>query len=293
MKQAETAAQIENMQAQRGLQARGQDIAMRGQDLDQTRDANRLGFDEKKLGEDTRQFDAQAPNRDANAGYLRAQTGETLRKPQAEQEARDFTASRDKTQHGYRLGEIGASRSPQGDDSGQYTSIQQVIGPDGKPATAIVDRRSGTMKLVDMPQGVELNRPARPVTGAERQTLAYYLRMEQALKDIEALEPEISKQGLLGQAQGQYAPNLLQTETQQKYRQAQRAFTENDAKTYFFQPGDKNTAQKQAGRRQVLDGLKMSSGRAYQEHFGDEGDKPKSDEAAKRALDLIKKYGGG
>ena len=176
------------------------------------------------------------------------------------------------------------------DTGGQYTSVQQVIGPDGKPAMVNVDRRNNRATPIQMPAGFEPNRPARPVTGAERQTLAYYLRMEQALKDIEALEPEISKQGLLGQAQGQLAPNILQTGTQQKYRQAQRAFTEgrlrkesgaaipqqeydNDAKTYFFQPGDKDVTQKQAGRRQVLEGLKMSSGRAYQEHFGDDGDK--------------------
>jgi hypothetical protein len=317
MKQAEQAAVIENMRAQRDLQARGQDVTMRGQDFDREAttartglDRDRLGLDTKKHGEDVRQFDAQAPNREANAGYLRAQTTETQRKPAAEQEARDFTTGRDKTQHGYRLGEIGASRAPRADDSGQYTSVQQVIGPDGKPALAIVDRRSGTATPVQMPAGFEPNRPARPVTGAERQTLAYYLRMEQALKDIEALEPEISKQGLAGQLQGQHAPNMLQSDTQQRYRQAQRAFTEgrlrkesgaaipegeyeNDARTYFFQPGDKSIDQKRAGRRQVLDGLKMSSGRAYQEHFGDDGDKPKGDDTARRAAELLKKYGGG
>jgi hypothetical protein len=195
-------------------------------------------------------------------------------------------------------------------DGGGRRQLQQIVGPDGQPQIVSVDVSTGNVIPVKLPNGAQPNRPSKPVTGAERQTLAYYLRMEQALKDIEALEPEISKQGLLGQAQGQLAPNILQTGNQQKYRQAQRTFTEgrlrkesgaaipqqeydNDARTYFFQPGDKDLAQKSSGRRKVLEGLKMSSGRAYQEHFGDEDKGSKQDDAAKRAADLIKKYGGG
>lgn len=160
--------------------------------------------------------------------------------------------------------------------------LVQIQGPNGTP--------------IWVREGDAVGKPAmqapRAVTGAERQTLAYFNRMKEALDSLEGggLEDQISKQGLLWQAQGQLAPNIMQSGPQQQYRQAQRAFTEgrlrkesgaaiptseyeNDAKTYFFQPGDTEptTAQKRAARKKVLEGLKFSSGRAYQEFYGDEG----------------------
>ena len=140
---------------------------------------------------------------------------------------------------------------------------------------------------------------ARPSLGTERQTLAYYNRAKQASDDIGGLEDRIAGQGLMGQIQGQWAPNMMQTEEQQLYRQGQRAFTEarlrkesgaaiptaeyeNDARTYFAQPGDgpEVIQQKRRARGVVLEGLKNSAGRAYQEHFGEEGGTPPPDDAA-------------
>jgi hypothetical protein len=80
---------------------------------------DRLGLETQKFGEDTRQFDVSAGQRDrtikldeqmqpvriANIG---AQTAEIQRKPQAEQQDRDFNTGRDKTRHGYEMQQIGA-----------------------------------------------------------------------------------------------------------------------------------------------------------------------------------------
>jgi len=157
---------------------------------------------------------------------------------------------------------------------------------------------------------------ARPSLGAERNVLAYYNRAKQASDDISTLEEQIAGQGLLGQLQGQFAPNILQTENQQLYRQAQRAFTEarlrkesgaaipqgeydNDARTYFAQPGDSPAVieQKRQARQVVLEGLKNASGRAYEEFHG-EPNRPGSPAPAAAptakptAAELIKKYGG-
>jgi hypothetical protein len=128
---------------------------------------------------------------------------------------------------------------------------------------------------------------SRPSIGAERQALAYFNRAKQASEDIAGIEGEMAKAGTASQYQLQYAPNILQTAKQQRYRQGQRAFTEarlrkesgaaipaaeyeNDAKTYFAQPGDdeQTIAQKQQARQTVLEGLKFASGKAYDEFYG-------------------------
>jgi hypothetical protein len=135
----------------------------------------------------------------------------------------------------------------------------------------------------------------RPTTGAERQALAYFNRGKSAIEDLEkvedgqteSLEDRIAKAGALTQA-GLRLPSMLQSADQQRYTQAQRAFTEarlrkesgaaipeheleNDAKTYFAQPNDdpKTKEQKRAARQAVLDGLAFSSGKAFEEFFGE------------------------
>jgi hypothetical protein len=220
---------------------------------------------------------------------VQAQTGEIQRKPIAEQQDRDFTTSRDKTHHANRMREIGASKVQSGDDSGQYTSIQQVVGPDGKPALAIVDRRAGTMKPVQMPQGFEPNRPARPVTGAERQTLNYFNRMLEAERNARAVEDKVNGTDL---AASEMAPgfieNWLKSKEGQQYSQAQRTYTEarlrkesgaaippgefdSDRRTNFRAMGDKpeSLKQKRGSRLQTLKGIGNASGRALQEYYGE------------------------
>jgi hypothetical protein len=177
--------------------------------------------------------------------------------------------------------------------------VQQGIDAQGNPTLLSVDLDSGQATPVQMPNGVQPNRPAKPVTGAERQTLAFYNRMKDALANIESgdqgqtLEDLIASQGTMGQLQGQYAPNMLQNTNQQKYRQSQRAYTEarlrkesgaaipesefqNDARTYFVQPGDAPDVvkQKRTSRKTVLEGLRNASGRAYQEFYGEQGGQP-------------------
>lgn len=160
--------------------------------------------------------------------------------------------------------------------------LVQIAGPDG---SAMWVRESQA-------EGKPAAQAARSVTGSERQTLSFYNRAKEA-SDMLAqgdLEGRIAQQNTLGQLWGQYAPNIAQTKDQQLYRQAQRAFTEarlrkesgaaipdaeyaSDANTYFAQPGDskETIAQKQQARQAVLEGLKFSAGRAYEEFYGEPG----------------------
>ena len=94
----------------------------------------------------------------------------------------------------------------------------------------------------------------KPVTGAERQSLAYYNRAREAVDGIEELENRIAKRSYASQEFNTRAPNVLKSEDQQVYDQRQRAFTEarlrkesgaaipesefaNDRRTYWALPG--------------------------------------------------------
>jgi sRNA-binding protein len=137
----------------------------------------------------------------------------------------------------------------------------------------------------------------KPVTGSERETLGFYRRAKDASDTLatpdkggKTLEGRIAAQRTDKSLWGKYAPNPTQTTDQQLYRQAQRAFTEarlrkesgaaippeeyaNDARTYFAEPGDaaETIAQKQRARQAVLDGLKFSAGKAFDEFYGESG----------------------
>jgi hypothetical protein len=160
--------------------------------------------------------------------------------------------------------------------------------PDYKPA--IVDGKQTylTPEEIRRMGGVQPEARRRPVTGMERNNLAFYQRAQQAEEIVSPLEESIAKMSLGQQTRLQVAPNFLQTPENQRYRQAQRAFTEarlrkesgaaiptaeyeNDARTYFAQPGDDadTIAQKQTARRQVLEGLAIATGQAWEEYYGE------------------------
>lgn len=131
---------------------------------------------------------------------------------------------------------------------------------------------------------------SRPSLGAERNILMFYNRAKEASENIGGMEDDIAKMGLPGQTWLNVMPNFAQPERNQIYRQAQRAFTEarlrkesgaaipqgeydNDARTYFAQPGDTPQVleQKRRGRQTVIEGLKFGAGKAYDEFYGASG----------------------
>jgi hypothetical protein len=209
----------------------------------------------------------------------------TASKRSADEKFRDEKLDRD-TQHRERMAEIAANRAANAGRSGggamrkiTYTdengdTVEEYVTPDEA-------RARGPMKKP---------KPVKPVTGAERQTLAFYNRAKEASDTLAqgGLEERISKQNAAGALWGKYAPNIAQTEEQQRYRQAQRSFTEarlrkesgaaippaeyeNDSRTYFAQPGDApdTIAQKQKARQAVLEGLKFGAGKAHGEFYGE------------------------
>lgn len=278
-----------------------------------------LGLGHDRLTQEKTEYEGGAPDREAARALHAAQTADITRRPQAEQE--DFTRDMQKIglQGGQRLQQIGASgaedrrtqaQRPTGGDSTGAIVVRPGIGPDGRPALIAVNKMTGQAQPINMPEGFAPNQPARPVTGFERQALAFFNRAKEAEDTITtadasgaSLEERIANAGLGSQLQQQHAPNLLQTSEQQQYRQAQRAFTEarlrkesgaaipnsefeNDVKTYFAQPGDSPEvrAQKKASRETLLKGLRFASGNAYKEFYGDD-DQPKSGGGAPKVGD--------
>lgn len=166
----------------------------------------------------------------------------------------------------------GRNRTP---DSGPLVA---VMGNDGKPTYVTRENAIGKTPA---------SGTAKPASGLEKRALNFFNRAEQADHDLEALESEIQKLGLLAQGRMAIAPNFLQSQQGQLYNQAQRAFTEarlrkdsgaaipdaefaNDRRTYFAQPGDtvETLEQKRRGRAAVLASLGNESGQALAEFVG-------------------------
>jgi hypothetical protein len=160
--------------------------------------------------------------------------------------------------------------------------LVQIMGPAGQVVWA---RESEAV-------GKPAAQAARTPTGQERTALSFYNRAKDASETALKTEESIAKYGLLDQgrlAAGGMAGNFVKNDEMQSYRQAQRGFTEarlrkesgatvkdteydQDAKTYWAVPGDSPATieQKRKAREKVLEGLRIGSGRAYQEYYGEE-----------------------
>lgn len=115
-----------------------------------------LSLGGRRVDEDARQFNEQAPLRIANIGHLDASTGELRRKPQAEQDERAFatgrdasqqafTTKRDAAQHGYQMQEIGAQGA-------NARSVAGINHPDPAAAAASTQQQNevaDTIALID------------------------------------------------------------------------------------------------------------------------------------------------
>lgn len=141
-------------------------------------DTSELGFRKERAGVDDTRWAEQAPARAADVTYKGALTGELIRKPQAEQEDREFTTGRDKTLHGYRLGQIGAEGAEDRRTVGARAAAERSLaGPSQTPEQ--VNEVKDTLDLIArmsldpaLPTSVgpidQYTGQARDITGVER-----------------------------------------------------------------------------------------------------------------------------
>jgi hypothetical protein len=143
MMEAYQNAQIRNEQAS---------LAERSREANMTNDVQQgnLVLGNKRVAEDARQFNEQAPLRIANVGHLNASTTELQRKPQAEQTERDFTLSRDKSNQAFTSGENAKSRAnamaiakDRAANSGGGLTAVQTVDENGNPVTQFVRKQEG------------------------------------------------------------------------------------------------------------------------------------------------------
>lgn len=167
--------------------------------------------------------------------------------------------------------------------------------PPSEPLVSVID--PVTQQTVLMPRSkaagmTPASNREQTSTGAQKRVFQFFQRAKQAEDDLDALESTITDLGPAGQVRlgyGGVGANWIQTEEGQRYRQAQRAFTEarlrkdsgaaipdqefeNDRRTFFAQPGDSKETleQKRRARANILSSLAFESGRAVDEYYGDE-----------------------
>lgn len=90
-----------------------------------------LSLGGRRVDEDVRQFNENAPTRIANVGHLNASTGELQRRPTAEQQAREFTKSQTESQQKFQGGQGDLNRG----------NALRIAGMNGQNALAVANVR--------------------------------------------------------------------------------------------------------------------------------------------------------
>lgn len=144
--------------------------------------------------------------------------------------------------------------------------------------------------------GQPVPRPAKPATprrnvlGQERTAIGFYNRMDSAINDMDAAEPQLSEKDLViinSSPLPELVNNRLLSTAGQQYVQALRTYTEarlrkesgaainnseyeNDRKMIGRASGEtpESLAQKKATRLRTLDGIGFQSGQAFEEFYG-------------------------
>jgi hypothetical protein len=159
----------------------------------------------------------------------------------------------------------------------------KTLDENGKTVTKFVVPKAG--ESYPEPTGA-----GKASTGQQKRALNFFNRGKEAAEIIDSLESGKK----LNPTALKYVPdvaNVLLSDENQAYRQAQRAFTEarlrkesgaaikdeeyeSDAVKYFNQPGDSDATKKQkrAARNAVLAGIGFESGDALKEFYGDESE---------------------
>lgn len=148
--------------------------------------------------------------------------------------------------------------------------------------------QTGRQVLNEFNESITPTLPPKPAIGGEDKAFTFFTRMNNAVQNLNELEDEITGLTLAEQFNLNFGNALTQDATLERIAQAQKEFTEarlrkdsgaaippeefkNDRETYFPQPGNDETtlAQKAASREAALRAVRLESGNAYWEFFGE------------------------
>lgn len=243
----------------------------------------RIALDRDKFSEDSRQFGVTAGQRDrtikldeeaqpVRLANTRAQTDDIVRKPIAEQQQRDFTSARDKTGHDYQMQEIGA----QGANSLRVANVRHpdgvVAGPSQKERNEVAD----ALALIDE---IEKDPALAGAVGPMDQYTGHVLTTDPAgVNRFDAKHKQLV--GILQLAQGGKlkGQGAVSDAERTMLRAAATALSRGMNETDYKAELGKIRGSFQRSQSQGAPGATPA---------------PAAGNAAKRAADLIKKYGGG
>jgi len=227
-----------------------------------------------RLGEDIRQFNEQAGERQARVGLIGAQTTDLNRRPEAQKFdlAGDLQKIQAQTAGQLRVA-LARPRS---------TQLVPVQGPDGTIRYQNEETAAG--------QIVGRQTTPRPTTGEQRSYADFYKRMAQALDDMNAVEDQLSSKDVAiiqNSPAPEFINNMLLSDEGKRYVQALRAYTlaklrkESGAAISageFTKEGlvaaralndtPDVMEQKRRTREGVAEGFASQAGPAYEEMFG-------------------------
>ena len=199
--------------------------------------------------------------------------------------------------------------APQGPTHARY-SISDGTDASGKPVKIRMNVDTGQIEAVPLPSGVSSPKREQPATQDQTNLAIYGKRLEQADPILKQIEKSIAGMNVLAyEAQTRADHPKLQTPEMQSYMQAARNFInavlrrESGAvisptefsearKQYLPVPGDapQTLAQKAANRKLIYDQMRQGAGAAWRE---DAATGAGAGNAAAKAVELLKKYGGG
>ena len=200
-----------------------------------------------------------------------------------QQNSFDATAARQEDQQAHNSGENALrrvfGRAQQEDQQKFSTGLQE----DRQLFTETQNRLRDSARI----EAARVGRAEKPPNQLENRSFGFYLRMNNAVRDLNSIDDEIRSLGIFGQA-ALSLPNFLKSQTAQTLDRASRLFTEarlrldsgaaipegefkNDRITYFPVVGDTEQTLKDKRRSRMEEVAKLitGSGSAYKNSFGD------------------------
>lgn len=206
--QEQLAAQAQQQQFENDAKLRMMGQADRRMDIDAGQFDARLGFDREKLGEDVRQYNEGAPQREAGRLYTQAQTRHLEETPLRMESDRQAGEAAAKTQHGYRMAEIGAQQASR-PESGW--SLQPFTDPKTNTTAMFrVNSQTGATEPIQSPAGMQPggHRQTR-LSAAQQDDLATMQTVEDMANQAQALGDKINWKGVGGLWTGTVSQQLM------------------------------------------------------------------------------------
>jgi len=313
-REAATMRELANREAMLSEQGRQANMRNTNDVRRMDQDDAQFNFTKQRTGVEDQRYESAAPERATKIRYMDAQANALEAPPKPKMHAVTVPGPNGQPMHKLVTEEemqqgVQGYRAPSAPSQthARY-SISDGTDANGKPVKIRMNVDTGQIESVALPDGVSAPKREQPATQDQTNAAMYAKRIEQADPILKKLEGGIAGMNIVSfETQTRADHPKLQSPEIQSYQQAARNFItavlrkESGAvispqefaeakKQYLPVPGDapETRQQKAENRRIVYEQLKQGAGAAYRGTAQGGG----SDAAAK-AAELLKKYGGG